>query len=494
MLLSLNKKRKLSASAVPGVLLSNPDADTYEVLQAVIGLAGESEDSLAQRMALAHGHELRYVAPWGQWFLWNGRCWERDNTLKAVHLARQICHDVAVELTASGELDDKKLPAVVRALKSAKTIYAVTNLARADRRLAASIQQWDANACRLNTPSGEVCLRTGALLPSDPESYHTKITAVAPSGDSCPTWLKFLDRVTGGDAELMAYLQRVCGYALVGEVLEHALVFLYGTGGNGKSVFTNTVSGILGSYAQAAPMTTFAESAGNQHPTDLAMLRGARLVTAAETEEGQRWAAAKIKLLTGGDVVAARFMRQDFFEFKPQFTLVISGNHKPGLRSVDEAMRRRLHLVPFTQTIPVEERDPNLPAALKAEWPAILQWMVEGCLAWRAGGLKPPPVVANATEDYLGDEDVMGQWLEEATEPAFDAFETTTALHDDYRAWAERTGERFLGTKRFSQALEERGLLRHRKGIGKGFTGLRLKSSSQRPWSRAKQVSIDETE
>lgn len=493
MLESHKIKRRIRSGAVSAVMLSDP-ADTHEALQAVIGLAGESEDSLAQRLAQAHAHELRYVATWGQWFQWNGRHWERDTTLNHIHMSRQICHDVAVELTASGELDEKKLPQVVRALKSAKTIYAVANLARADRRLAASIEQWDANAWRLNTPGGEVCLRTGELLPSNPQSYATKITAVAPSGDGCPTWLKFLDRVTGSDAELVAYLQRVCGYALLGVVLEHALVFLYGTGGNGKSVFVNTVSAILGSYAQAAPMTTFAESAGNQHPTDLAMLRGARLVTATETEEGQRWAAAKIKLLTGGDVVSARFMRQDFFEFKPQFTLVISGNHKPGLRSVDEAMRRRLHLVPFTQTIPAKERDPNLPNALKAEWPAILTWMIEGCLAWRSMGLKPPPVVASATEDYLGDEDVMGQWLEEATEPAFEAFETTTALHDDYRAWAERTGERFLGTKRFSQALEERGLQRHRKGTGKGFTGRRLKPFNQRPWSRGKQASLDEVE
>lgn len=193
----------MPGSAVSGVLLSDPDVNTHEVLQAVIGLAGESEDSLAQRMAETHGHELRYVATWGQWFIWNGRCWDRDTTLKHVQMARQICHDVAVELTASGEVDDKKLPAVVRALKSAKTIYAVTHLARADRRLAGSIDQWDAHAWRLNTPAGEVDLKTGELWPSDPVSYHTKITAVAPLRDHCPTWLKFLDRVTGGDAELV---------------------------------------------------------------------------------------------------------------------------------------------------------------------------------------------------------------------------------------------------------------------------------------------------
>jgi putative DNA primase/helicase len=298
--------------------------------------------------------------------------------------------------------------------------------------------------------------------------------------------LRFLARVTGDDPELIAYLQRLCGYALVGEVVEHALIFLYGLGANGKSTFVNTLAGILGNYGQTAPMDTFTETNGSQHPTDLAMLRGARLVTATETEDGKRWASAKIKVLTGGDKIAARFMRQDFFEFKPQFTLVISGNHKPGLRSVDEAMRRRMHLVPFTQTIPAAERDSGLPAKLQAEWPGILTWMIEGCLAWQRTGLNPPQAVTAATEDYLATEDVMSQWLDEATERDVNSFEQTTALHDDYRAWAERAGEKFLGVKRFSQALEDRGLVRGRKSSGKGFTGRGLKTLGQRPWRSVK--------
>src|SRR5262249_4902153 len=150
---------------------------------------------------------------------------------------------------------------------------------------------------------------------------------------------------------------RLLGYALTGLTIEHALFFLYGTGANGKSVLMSTVAGILGSYHRTAPIETFTASTSERHPTDLAGLRGARLVTAVETEEGRRWAESKIKALTGGDRIAARFMRQDFFEFTPQFKLVIAGNHKPGLRSVDEAIRRRFNLVPFTVTIPKAERD-----------------------------------------------------------------------------------------------------------------------------------------
>jgi len=188
------------------------------------------------------------------------------------------------------------------------------------------------------------------------------------------------------DAELVAYLQRVLGYALTGVTTEHALFFCYGTGANGKGVTINTAAGILKDYAQTASVETFTASHTDRHSTELAALRGARLVTVAETEEGRRWAESRIKTLTGGDSIRARFMRQDEFEFIPQLKLLISGNHKPGLRSVDEAIRRRFHLIPFTITLPSEERDPELAEKLKAEWPAILGWMVEGCLAWQREG------------------------------------------------------------------------------------------------------------
>src|ERR1017187_1284583 len=209
-------------------------------------------------------------------------------------------------------------------------------------------------------------------------------------------WRRFLDRVTDGNAELQAFLQRVIGDCLSGSVCEHALFFLYGTGANGKSVFLSTIAGLLADYAKTAPASAFTASSTDQHPTDLAGLRGARFVTAIETEDGRWWAEAKIKSLTGGDRILARFMRQDFFEYVPQLKLVVAGNHKPGLRNVDEAIRRRLHLIPFTVTIAENERDPELTEKLKAEYPGILQWAIEGCLMWQREGLNPPVVVRDA--------------------------------------------------------------------------------------------------
>ena len=247
-------------------------------------------------------------------------------------------------------------PRVRMAVASAKTVAAVERLAKADRRLAATIDQWDVDPWLLNTPAGILDLQTDEMRPARIDDYATKITAIGPGGQ-CPTWQRFLRRVTNDDQELIAFLSRVCGYALTGITREQALFFLYGTGGNGKGVFISIVTDILADYHMTAAIETFTASQSERHPTDLAGLRGARLVTATETAEGRRWAEAKIKAVTGGDKIAARFMRQDFFEFVPSFKLIISGNYMPGLRSVDEAMRRRLHVVPFSVTIPAAERD-----------------------------------------------------------------------------------------------------------------------------------------
>ena len=209
---------------------------------------------------------------------------------------------------------------------------------------------------------------------------------------------------------------------------EHALFFGYGTGANGKSVLLSTVAGILGEYHRTAPIETFTASNSDRHPTDLAGLRGARLVTATETEEGRRWAESRIKQLTGGDMVAARFMRQDFFEYRPQFKLIIAGNHKPSLRSVDEAIRRRFHLIPFAVTIPAEERDSGLTEKLKAEWPGILAWLIDGCLEWQAKGLCPPKAVLEATEAYLSAEDAIASWIDDKCEVDAKAWTSSSDL------------------------------------------------------------------
>ncbi len=349
------------------------------------------------------------------------------------------------------------------------------SLASDDQRLAAIADQWHSDHDVFTGDQTAANLKTGERYPPRREDYCTKCAAVAPGGD-CNLWLEFLERVTGGDGELQKYLQRVAGYCLTGHSHEHAIFFLYGTGANGKSVFVNTLAGVWNDYAVIAPAEVFIESHTDRHPTELALLRGARLVVASETQAGRHWNEPRIKLLTGGDKIAARFMRGDFFNFTPQFKLMISGNHKPSLRTVDEAIRRRLHLIPFLVTIPVKERDPDLAEKLKTEWPGILRWAIGGCLDWRRIGLSPPKAVLKATEDYLQTEDDLFSWLQACAGEDPAAQEKCSDLYASWKDWAERTGRRGGAgfQKAFSEALEGKGCLKRRTNKGVVFSGIQL--------------------
>jgi putative DNA primase/helicase len=316
------------------------------------------------------------------------------------------------------------------------------------------------------------------------DDYCTKQATVDPDlRADCPLWRQFLLRVMDNDQSMVDYLQRVCGYCLTGLTTEHVLFFAYGTGANGKSTFANGLTAILGigpsGYAAIAPISTFTASHTDQHPADLAMLRGARVVVAQETEENRSWAISKIKMMTGGDLIAARFMRQDFFTYRPQFKLLILGNHKPALHNVDEATRRRFHLIPFTVTIPESERDPKLPDKLMAEYPQILGWMMRGFEEWDRIGLAPPDRVLAASAAYFADEDTVATWIAECCDTGRTFYDTLTALYPSWKAWAEARGERPGASKEFAKALDARPeLTRHNQPGTKraGWYGLMVKS------------------
>ena len=210
------------------------------------------------------------------------------------------------------------------------------------------------------------------------------------------------------------------------------------------------------------------------------------MVSAIETEQDRRWAESKIKTLTGGDRIPARFMKQDFFEYTPKFKLIIAGNHKPGLKSVDEAIRRRFNLIPFSVTIPEIERDKELTTSLRSEWPGILQWMLAGCLEWQQmGGLHPPDAVRAATADYLEAEDTLSAWIHECCEELTDAMEGCSVLYRSWHEWSTRTGEAGISQKKFSERLESKGYEKIRAAAGQRFRGLKLRpsvESEREPW------------
>ncbi|RAA19004.1 phage/plasmid primase, P4 family [Ralstonia pseudosolanacearum] len=430
----------------------------------------ETEDGLATAFTRRYGDDWRYCSLWGKWLVWTGVRWNSDQLLYVTHLARGICR--AASLKAETARQKSKLA-------SSATIASVEKIARSDPKHAATADEWDADVWALNTPGGVVDLRTGQLRPHRREDRMTKVTTATPRGGiggGCPSWLAFISDITGGNTDLAAYLQRVVGYCLTGVTSEHALFFLYGTGANGKSVFVNVLTTILGDYAANAPMDTFMEARGDRHPTELAGLRGSRLVSSIETEQGRRWNESKVKAITGGDKVSARFMRQDFFDYLPQFKLLIAGNHKPAIRNVDEAMKRRLHLIPFTVTVPPERRDGRLTEKLLKERDGILAWAIEGCLAWQRQRLDPPACVRSATEEYFDEEDAIGDFLDEEAQCHPQARVAVADVFLRWQEWAGRRGE-YVGTSRWlAQQLTNRSFERTRLHGGvKGLAGISLK-------------------
>jgi putative DNA primase/helicase len=427
-----------------------------------------TEDALALRFSERHATDLRYIAKRGEWQKWDGGRWCSEATHLAFDLARDSCRDDA-EAYGNGK------PA--KGVLTAKTIAAVERMAKADRRHATTIEQWDAHEFIFNASKATIDLEHGATYDPDPDDYITKVAAceIAPAGTPHPLWDAFLERVAP-DPELRAFLKRWCGYCLTGSTREHKFVFAYGTGANGKSTFINTIAGIMGEYAIIADVGTFIAS---RHPTDVAKLHGPRLVVAQETDKGRKWDEAKIKAMTGGDKLTARFMRCDFFDFDPKFKLCVIGNHKPRLDNIDEAMKRRL-LLPFLVQIPPDERDPDLPAKLKTEWPAILRWMIDGCMEWQQIGLAPPKIVTDATDEYFEDQDVIKQWLEDCTEDGGPfAFTKTSELFASWKQWADSRHVVAGSAIALSDSLVDRGFTRKKGTKGaRGFKGLVLKAVS----------------
>jgi len=451
---------------------SNATTETFFIRRHEPGPPNDviSEDNAAQSFLEEYRGRLAYCGVEGTWLVWTGFQWKRDGTGLAYEWMRQHVRNLTAE----------RYPKARQRTNRTGFIGGVEKFSRSAREFATEVSDWDADPFLLGTPRGTVDLRSGEMYPARPADRITRITAAGPTdiGD-CPIWNRFLNESTGGDTELIHFLQQWCGYCLTGVTLEHALMFVYGGGGNGKSVFINTVSGILGEYATTAAMDTFTASKGDKHPTELARLNGARLVTASETEQGHAWAEARIKALTGGDKLAARFMKQDFFEYLPQFKLVVIGNHKPILQNVDDAARRRFNIVPFI--LKPQSPDRQLEQKLQGEWPDILRWMIDGCLDWQRNGLLRAASVKATTEAYFTDQDFLGQWLAEECVAKPGNSEFVSELFKSWSEYSKEAGE-IPGTKKaFSEALSSRGFRRSRAtGGARMFIGLRLKDQGHR--------------
>jgi putative DNA primase/helicase len=363
--------------------------------------------------------------------------------------------------------------------ESARRINAMLDLARSEPCIPILPEQMDADPWLFNCPNGTVDLRTGALREHRREDYITKLCPTRYDPDArCPAWCRFLEAVFPtdegvADDELITFMQRLLGRCLTGDVSEQFLPIFWGSGANGKSTLVNTVLGTLGGdYAMKANADLLMTSRGERHPTEVAQLFGMRLVVASETSEGRKLNEALVKDLTGGEPLRARRMREDFWEFPPTHKVILLTNHKPRIVGTDEAIWRRLRLVPFTATfwdpadpgknaaeLPADQKqDKQLGAKLAAEREGILAWLVRGCMDWQRDGMTLPDKVRAATRDYRAEEDTLARWIAECCVTGDTSYRCRSqVLYGNYRGWCERAGEEVMPQKLFGPALEERG-------------------------------------
>lgn len=425
-----------------------------------------TEDVIGRLFVSRYKGQFVYDFSRGAWYRYDGSVWRLCETPEAFQRIRELSRATSYHTKTEAALQK------VRFVKGAE------EFSRSDPAMARTAASWNSDSYLLGTPGGTVDLRTGRLRDSDPGEMINRATAVPPAPVAeCPRWLRFLNQTTGGDQELIRFLRQMCGYALTGDTREQALFFIYGPGGNGKGVFLNTINKILGDYAATATMEVLVSKKTGGSSTDIAMLNGARLVSASETEEGQPWAESRVKRLTGGDAITARFMRQDNITFYPVFKLVVIGNYQPSLRNVDEAMRRRFNIIPFT--IKPDRKDRTLEDKLVEEWPGILRWMIDGCVDWSANGLVQPTSVKDATEEYFRDQDTFTHWLEMRCVVQRDNqhyWETPTALFASWKSFALGVGEEPGSGKSFSGTLKKNGFRFKRTKSGMIYLGLQIKT------------------
>lgn len=418
--------------------------------------SSNTEQAVMRMFVADHADKLRFDHTRGRWFVWKEHYWQEDDRKRAFYWALEHCHGV------------KKTERIGFA-------SAIETAARAMPPLATAASSWNTNPTLIACPSGVIDLETGAMRDGKPEDMINRCLSVTPDA-ACPgdIWFDFLATVFPQDG-VVDFLMRWCGYSLSGLISEQKFLFLHGTGANGKGTFMGTLAQIWGELCATAPIDVFLESRNDRHSTEIARLAGPHMVQIHETREGRRWDEAKIKNLTGGDKLTARFMRQDDFEFVPRFKPIFAGNHKPHLHTVDEAMGRRILMLPCSVTIPVADRDPKLGEKLMTEAPRILAWAIEGFALWRRVGLRPPDTILASTADYLANQDDVRLWLLECTDP--DPGNTTASkdLFLNWTQWKTLRGE-FVGSQRsFNEKLVDKGFIRHTPNTGVVFENIKIK-------------------
>jgi len=426
----------------------------------------------------AYKGKLLHCEEWNCWLIYRNGKWVRDNTNETLALGKKII--LSYYYIASQIEDDKERNKLVKhALKSStqRAINAMIELSKSD--LAVTPDDFDKDPYIINLKNGTLNLKTLEFWNHRPEDLLTRQMNVEydPTA-TCPRWLSFLNRIFDQNRNLIEFIQKALGYSLTGDTGEDCLFILYGTGQNGKTTFLRTISEIWGDYALDTPTETLLVKERDNIPNDIARLRGARLVTSSESQEGRRFNEILIKKLTGRDRITARFLRQEFFEFDPTFKIWIATNHKPVVRENSIAFWRRIRLIPFTVQIPNEEVIPNFEKILLEEKEGIFNWILEGFRKWKENRLGIPEEVKKATQEYRDEMDVLAEFISTMCIENPEIKSTTKELYQAYCKWCEENSEEPINIRAFGRRLEERGYkaVRTGKNRERGWEGIGLKT------------------
>jgi putative DNA primase/helicase len=437
----------------------------------------------AERFVSDHKSDVRFVAEWGKggWMEYGGGIWVPDKRIHVLERAKTSVRNLYHE---AAEIEDEGLrEALVDHAKKSQHIQrlkAMVDLARSDEKIAAESRAFDADPLVFNVANGTIDLRSGELREHSRLDMLTKQSPVAYDEDAkFPLFSEFLLEIMNRDIDLCAYLQRVFGYWLTGSTEEQLLWVFHGSGANGKSTLMSVLAHIFGNYGAQPPIDAFLVHKFRP-PTqpDLMDLAGARIAVSTELEPGRRLSEDLVKRSTGGESITGRRLYENPWSYQPQFKLAFVVNSLPGIRGQDEAIWRRVRKIPFTVTIPPDQRDTKLLGKLEAEAPGILSWMVEGCLNWRDLGLLEPDSVKTATSDYKDEMDLLADWIaEEQVRTGSDLSERASELYESFKGWAGSTNHFTVSQTAFGRMLEDRGFTREKKGSFVIRHGISLRES-----------------
>jgi putative DNA primase/helicase len=407
-----------------------------------------------------YGKEIKYCKPWKKFLVWNKNKWETDENGEVDSLVDTLIRNM---YKGAIEIKDVKLrldfESHIKKSESVRRRKALIESLAMNKTIKVKPEELDIDKWIFTCINGMINLKDGTFHEHDRSKMITMSSKFIYKKDAlCPTWERFLLQIMDQDLELIHFVQKAMGYALTSDMSEQVMFILWGAGANGKSTFLNVLTDLMGDYAGTTQAETFMKT-NNTMNNDIARLRGKRLVTTSETEQGKRLSETLIKQITGEDVLTARFLYGEYFDFFPTFKIFMATNHKPAIRGNDLGIWRRIRLIPFNVTIKPEDMDKNLKTKIEHENSGIFNWLIRGCLLWQKEGLQTPKIVEAATKEYQEDADVVGQFLKECcTVTASEIFRVSNkCLYEAYIEWCEKNSEKACSKKFLAYRMQEKG-------------------------------------